>query len=208
MKKPILIIMLILITSAAVAEESEFKPFKSGIAAYTGASILTEGYDQQGLWLAGIVHITPRIAIRPQFLLLIKDEESRIGFPTSAIDSYYDDLKGVGIDLFYYWPRSSRSLLYAGPSFRFLQYKDEADNDSGTFSRNKTDNFRYGIVFGGQHMFDEYFGFFGDIGIGIDTSHEVKKDFDSSGNLTDEDTNISTIYASMGARLGGVFYFN
>ena len=208
MKKPILIIMLILITSAAVADESEFKPFKVGIAAYTGASILTEGYDQQGLWLAGIVHITPRIAVRPQFLLIIQDRSSKDVFPTPATDSYYDDLKGAGIDIFYYWPRSSQSLLYAGPSFRYLQYKDEYNNDSGTFGRYKTDAFRFGIVCGGQHMFDEHFGFFGDIGMGVDISNETEKDYDSSGNLTNEDENKATLWSSLGARLGGVFYFN
>ena len=200
--------MLVFLTAGITADETGFKSFKTGLAAYTGASVLPEGYDQQGLWIAGVVHITPRIAVRPQFLLIIQDRESKDVFPKTATNTFYDDMKGAGIDLFYFWPRGGRSLLYAGPSVRYLQYKDEYDNDSGTFGRYKTDSFRMGLICGGQYMFDENFGFFGDIGMGVDISKQVEKDYDAGGSLTGEDENTSVIYSSMGARLGGVFYFN
>lgn len=208
MKKVVLIILFVSLATMAAAQETGFEPFKAGIAAYTGSSIYGESYDQQGYWLAGIIHLTPQIALRPQVMLYLRSRETE-SIVGGGLNNHYDDnFFGAGLDGLYYWPRSQRSLFYAGPSVRYLRYVDKYEEDTGNYGEEVTDSFRFGLLAGGQYMLSEMFGFFGDAGINISQVYIVDEEYDGSGTLVYKDEENILLFSGVAARLGGIFYFN
>ena len=208
MKKVVLIILLVSLATMAAAQETGFESFQAGIAAYSGANIFAESYDQQGFWLAGIVHLTPRIALRPQVMLYFRSRESD-NIVGGGIDNHYDDnMLGFGLDGLYYWPLSQHSLVYAGPSVRYLRYMDKFEDDTGDYGEDVTNTFRFGLLAGGQYMLSESFGFFGDAGISISQTYKLEEEYDGSGTLTSKNEENTMLFSGLAARLGGVFYFN
>ncbi len=208
MKKVVLIMLLVSLSTMIWAEETGFEPLKAGIAAYSGANIFAESYDQQGFWLAGIIHLTPRIALRPQVMLYFKGRKSENIVGSGVTNRYNDNFFGAGVDGLYYWPLSQGSLFYAGPSVRYLRYSDKFEDDTGDYGEEVTDTFHFGLLAGGQYMLSEMFGFFGDAGISIRKTHILDEEYDGSDTLTFKEEESITLFSGLAARLGGVFYFN
>lgn len=207
MRKIVFVLMLISLSLFLVAQENDFQPFQMGIGAYSGMTVFEESYVQEGLWIAGILHITPRIAVRPQVLFLtINREQTDIDSDTT--DKYEDTAFGAGLDFLYYWPLPNDIYFYAGPSVRYYKYIDKYEYNDGSSAEDITTDIRAGIKVGGQFMLSPSFGFFGDFGIGIESRKDEDKNWDAVGVLTDEDESSMFIISTMGARLGGIFYLN
>ena len=122
MKKALLIILFVCLTTMAVAQETGFERFKVGVAAYSGATIFAESHDQQGFWCAGMLHVSSRIAVRPQIMLYFRNREDKEIEPTPGTDHSDDKIFGAGLDFLYYWPIDNKSLYYVGPAVRYLKY--------------------------------------------------------------------------------------
>ncbi len=208
MKKVGCIILLVSLSTMGAAQETGFEPFKTGIAAYSGATIFAESYDQQGYWLAGIAHLTSRIAVRPKILLYFKSREDENIVGGGVSNDYNDNFFGAGIDGLYYWPLSQGSLVYAGPSVRYLRYVDKFEDDTGDYGEEVTDTFTFGLLLGGQYMLSDRFGFFGDAGISISQTNILDEEYDGSDTLTFKEEENIVLFSGLAARLGAIFYFN
>ena len=207
MKKMIFVFMLISLCTSLAAQDNGFSPFQMGIGASTSMTMSGESYVQENLWIAGILHITPRIAVRPQVMVLSNKRERKYVM-SDETNNYEDTAFGAGADLLYYVPVADNMFFYTGPSVKYYKYTDKADYANGSNKENIITNIKGGIKVGGQFMLSPNFGFFGDLGIGFENQMEKEKGWNVDGEITSEEENSTSVFSTTGAYLGAVFYIN
>lgn len=207
MRKMIVVLLLVLLSLGLFAEEKNFKPFQFGVGASTGMTNFVESYVQDGLWVAGILHMTPHIVVRPK-VLVYSNNRDRKNKLTDTTDHYEDTVFGAGVDLLYYWTLTNNMFFYTGPSVRYYYYSEKDEYASGGRGDDVTSNIMIGIKVGGQFMLGSNFGFYGDFGFGVESVTDSEKEWNSSDVLTTDRENSTFIFTTIGARLGAVFYIN
>ena len=132
--------------------------------------IVTEFNSEADLFIGVVWHPLTWLQIRPIILVLGRNTETEYEDFTER--DIFDDLRfGGGIDLLFTFEMRENLYLYVGPRVEYIYLKqnrrNELDPSASNFNFERINHsIEFGAVVGGEYMFSNGFGFFGDILVG------------------------------------------
>ncbi len=203
-KKLILAVCLALLVVTFISAQenkAEFEPGKWGVTVqyptYTGTYV--------GL----IFHVTPNIAIAPQFLVDIESYkyEDKIASTSWEVKGVGDTDFGANLAFFYVLNPVQNMALFLGPIITFGMGKYEESGDLATVDEDQLISFGGGASLGAQYMFTKVFGVFANLKLVYTyTKYTSTSTVVATGTVTTDLTETYTYIDTSTTRLGVVLY--
>ena len=162
-KKVILAVFLIMLVATFISAQenkAEFEPGKWGVT-------LSDPIGGSS-WEVGLIfHITPNIAIAPQFIVDLESEkyEDKLASLSYEIKGVGNTDFGVNLAFFYVLSPVQNMALFMGPIITFGMGKYEESGDLAFVDEDKLISFGGGAVLGAQYMFTKVFGVFANLNL-------------------------------------------
>ena len=203
--------MVVFILVMSVALETYAGTDKIGITASMGPKAYGESGDYSSafdyLWLGLFLQVSEDSFIRPAILFSYSEpkEEVNVG---GEIPSEEKKLAFGAKCAFLFSVIALKNFdFYVGPEVGYVLYKKEENRIGTSKSEDKINVFDVAFKIGGKYLLSEHFGFFGDIGLGVQFYNRTDKDWNSSGTLTGETESRYMNIKTSNAYLGAVIYF-
>ncbi len=205
MKKLCLAVFLILLVAAFVSAQenkAEFEPGKWGVT-------LSDPINGSTLEVGLIFHITPNIAIAPQFIVDIESAkyEDKLASTTAEYKGAGDTDFGANLAFFYVLSPVQNMALFMGPIITFGMGKYEESGDLAFVDEDKMISFGGGAVLGAQYMFTKVFGIFAYLNVVYTyTKITYKNTTVATGTVNWDDVVTNTDIDTATSALGVVLY--
>ena len=205
-KKLILAVCLALLVVTFISAQenkAEFEPGKWGITVQD--PLLGSAYV--GL----IFHVTPNIAIAPQFLVDFESSkyEDTLGSQTWEYkgDTGLNPDFGANLAFFYVMSPVQNMALFLGPIITFAMGKYEESGDFLTVDEDNLISFGGGASLGAQYMFTKVFGVFGYLNLVYTyEKYTYKNTTVATGTVNQDDVETYTGIDTSTSSLGVVLY--
>lgn len=158
--------------------------------------------------IGAMIEPTPKFLIKPDVVVHTDKKEE---VDNLSGEEYVSDEKktyGGGLSLLYKISSFEKSSIYVGPRVNFLisTYYDE-NIDGSKDDDDKTTFWSVIACIAGKYDISDHFSVFGEIGAGYGWAKEEEKNYNTSGDLTSDETNHFSSIFTYGGQVGVAFYF-